>query len=76
MAKKPQRQNERDGALLSDLNAAIGELNLAKKTTSVAPAEDVLEPASALLALVRVSIPSVRVGRLSSMYTGLDGQQS
>ena len=56
-----QRPNGRDG-VLSRLNAAIYDLNLAKETTGIVPAKNTFDFASALLTRIRVCISPVCVG--------------
>jgi hypothetical protein len=58
-----ERPKGRDGAL-SALNVAIEGLNLAKEISSVAPAKAVFGSVSVLLVMIKVSILTVRVGRL------------
>lgn len=49
----PQRPNGQDRVLLT-FDADIGDLNLAKEATHVAPAKDVFDSAIVLLTMIRV----------------------
>ena len=53
MEVESQQPKGRNSAILA-LNAAIEALNLAEKTSSIAPAKAVFDSASVLLTLIRV----------------------
>ena len=57
MTSKSQRTKEKD-TTLSALNVSIDALNLAKESSSVTPAETAFSSVSALLAMIKDSIPN------------------
>ena len=58
MTDKSQQPKGRDG-VLSTLDLAIDALNLAKEVSSVTPAKAVFGTVAILLAMIRVSPPSL-----------------
>jgi len=77
MEAESQRPNERESAI-SALNAAIEDLNLAEKISSIPPAKAVFGSVIVLLTLIRVCFPSCN-GPLwvhTQPPPGLHGQQT
>ena len=63
MTDKPQQTKGQDD-VLSSLNAAIDALNIAKKVSSITPANVAFSSTGGLLILIRVCLLPVHVGRL------------
>ena len=62
MTTVPQQPNVQD-EVLSNLNATIGDLNLARDTVDGIPARDVFASASLLVTMIRVGFLPTHVGR-------------
>jgi len=76
MEANPQRPNEREDAIPA-LNAAVEDLNVAEKASSIPPAKAVLGSVVALLTLIRACLlPSRYDALLFHAQLGLDGQQT
>jgi len=76
MEAKSQRPNEQEGAI-SALNAAIEDLNLAEKVSSIPPAKAVFGSVTILLALIRVCFLLFRHDLLRvHTQLGFDGQKT
>ena len=76
METKSQRPNEREDAI-SALNAAVEDLNVAEKASSIPPAKAIFRFAIVLLTLIRVCFLLFRYDppRVHTQL-GFDGQQA
>jgi len=72
MDRHTQQQRRRD-KVLSSLDVTIAALNLAKELSAITPAKAVFGSASAVLTMIRASVPLVYFGRLQAeTHLGFD----